>query len=33
VGTLNPWTGHITRVPLHGAVLHPQGMLFAAAGW
>ncbi len=30
LGVLNPWTGHITRVlPVHGAALAPQGMLFA----
>ena len=33
LGSLNPWTGHITRVPVRGVVPHPQGMLFAAAGW
>ena len=31
LGTLNPWTGHISRVPVGGAVLNPQGMLFASA--
>ena len=31
LGVLNPWTGHITRVPVHGAALAPQGMLFAPA--
>jgi hypothetical protein len=28
LGSLNPWTGHISRVPVGGAVLNPQGMLF-----
>ena len=28
LGRLNPWTGQITRVPLHGPALHPQGMAF-----
>ncbi len=32
LGSLNPRTGHITRVPVHGVVPHPQGMLFAARG-
>jgi hypothetical protein len=34
LGVLNPWTGHITRVlPVHGAALAPQGMLFAPTNW
>lgn len=33
LGSLNPWTGHITRIPVRGVVPHPQGMLFAASGW
>jgi hypothetical protein len=33
LGVLNPRTGHITRVPVHGAALAPQGMLFAPAQW
>jgi hypothetical protein len=32
LGSLNPRTGHITRVPVRGVVPHPQGMLFAPAG-
>ncbi|MFI5063955.1 MAG: hypothetical protein ACHP9Z_08260 [Streptosporangiales bacterium] len=28
LGSLNPWTGHISRVPVHGAALQPQGLLF-----
>jgi hypothetical protein len=28
VGALNPWTGHISRVPLSGPALQPQGMIF-----
>ena len=31
LGVLNPWTGHVSRVPLGGAVLNPQGMLFESA--
>ena len=33
LGSLNPWTGHISRVAMHGAVLNPQGMLFESRGW
>ena len=33
LGALNPWTGHISRVALSGAVLEPQGMLFESASW
>jgi hypothetical protein len=33
LGVLNPWTGHISRVAVRGAVLNPQGMLFARAMW
>jgi hypothetical protein len=29
LGLLDPWTGHISRLPVHGEALHPQGMLFA----
>jgi hypothetical protein len=29
VGVLNPWTGHISRLPVRGEALHPQGMLFS----
>jgi hypothetical protein len=32
LGSLNPWTGHITRVQVRGVVPHPQGMLFATPG-
>ena len=28
LGVLSPWTGHISRVPVHGAALQPQGLLF-----
>jgi hypothetical protein len=28
VGVLNPWTGHISRLPVTGATLEPQGMMF-----
>ena len=28
LGVLHPWTGHISRVPVHGAALQPQGLLF-----
>ncbi len=28
LGELNPWTGTITPVPLHGPAVQPQGMLF-----
>ncbi|MGI8446082.1 MAG: hypothetical protein ACR2MP_02625 [Streptosporangiaceae bacterium] len=31
LGSLNPRTGQISRVPVHGAVLNPQGMLFESA--
>jgi len=33
LGSLNPWTGHISRVAVHRAVLNPQGMLFESQGW
>ncbi len=33
LGQLNPWTGLITRVPVRGADLGPQGMVFVAPGW
>jgi hypothetical protein len=33
LGSLNPQTGHISRVAMHGAVLNPQGMLFESQGW
>jgi hypothetical protein len=28
VGVLNPWTGQISRLPVIGATLEPQGMIF-----
>jgi hypothetical protein len=28
LGALNPWTGHISRVPVTGPSLEPQGMIF-----
>ena len=28
LGSLNPWTGHISRVPVTGPSLEPQGMIF-----
>jgi len=31
LGALNPWTGHISKLPVRGEALHPQGMLFAPA--
>jgi hypothetical protein len=30
LGSLNPWTGHITRTPVTGPALEPQGMIFIA---
>jgi hypothetical protein len=30
LGSLNPWTGHITRTPVTGPALEPQGMIFVA---
>ena len=33
LGQLNPWTGQITRVPLHGPTFGPQGMVFVAPHW
>jgi hypothetical protein len=33
LGSLNPWTGHISRVPLHGPAFEPQGMVFISPGW
>ena len=32
LGALNPWTGHLSRVPLHGPAFGPQGMIFVPAG-
>jgi hypothetical protein len=33
LGSLNPRTGHITRVPLRGPAFEPQGMVFVSPGW
>jgi hypothetical protein len=33
LGSLNPWTGHITRVAVSGPVFEPQGMVFVSPGW
>jgi hypothetical protein len=33
LGSLNPWTGHITRVALQGPAFEPQGMVFISPGW
>jgi hypothetical protein len=33
LGSLNPWTGHITRVPLRGPAFEPQGLVFISPGW
>jgi hypothetical protein len=33
LGTLNPWTGLLTRVPLAGPSFRPQGMVFISPGW
>jgi hypothetical protein len=33
LGQLNPWTGHIKRVPVRGPVFGPQGMVFIAPHW
>jgi len=30
LGSLNPWTGHISRVPITGPSPEPQGMIFIA---
>jgi hypothetical protein len=30
LGSLNPWTGHISRVPITGPSPEPQGMIFVA---
>jgi hypothetical protein len=32
LGTLNPWTGRLTRVALRGPAFGPQGMIFVPAG-
>ena len=31
LGVLNPWTGHISKLPVRREALQPQGMLFAPA--
>jgi hypothetical protein len=33
LGTLNPWTGLLSRVPLSGPSFRPQGMVFISPGW
>jgi hypothetical protein len=33
LGTINPWTGVLTRVPLTGPSFNPQGMIFIGPGW
>jgi hypothetical protein len=33
LGTLNPWTGRLTAVPLTGPSFRPQGMVFVSPGW
>ena len=33
LGSLNPWTGHISRVPVRGPAFEPQGMVFIGPGW
>jgi hypothetical protein len=33
LGSLNPWTGHITRVALRGAAFEPHGLVFVSPGW
>ncbi len=33
LGSLNPWTGHITRVPLRGPAFNPQGLVFIGPSW
>lgn len=33
LGTLNPWTGLLTRVPLTGPSFQPQGVVFVSPGW
>jgi hypothetical protein len=32
LGLQDPWTGHITRVPVSGPSIHPQGMIFVPGG-
>ncbi len=33
LGQLNPWTGHISRVPLRGPAFGPQGLIFVGPRW
>jgi len=33
LGQLNPWTGSITKVDVHGPAFGPQGMVFIGPGW
>jgi hypothetical protein len=33
IGTLNPWTGLLTRVSLAGPSFQPQGLVFVSPGW
>jgi hypothetical protein len=33
LGQLNPWTGVITKVDVHGPAFGPQGMVFIGPGW
>ncbi len=33
LGSLNPWTGHITKVQHSGPAFEPQGMIFIGPGW
>ena len=33
LGQLNPWTGHLSRVPVAGPAFGPQGMVFVGPGW
>ncbi len=33
LGSLNPWTGNITSVPLAGPVFQPKGLVFVGRDW
>ena len=33
LGSLNPATGHISRVPLSGPNYQPKGLVFVSPGW
>lgn len=33
LGSLNPWTGHITRVTHSGPAFDPKGLVFIGPGW